>query len=93
MRKEMSHSQSPQPNPPLSSANYYKTQNLYEASFLLAKGFNLSGKEKAGSKVVLLFEYKPEISEAAMAFYNGSLIQAKKFSDAYRTLKDFVFER
>ena len=89
----MSCLQTPQPNQPLSSVIYYKTQNLYEASYLLAKGFNLAGKEKVGSKVVLLFEYKSEISEAAMRFYNGGKIEAKKFSDSYRTLKDFIFER
>ncbi len=86
MRTE-SPQQSPQTN------NSHRTQNLYEASYLLAKGFNLAGKEKAGSKIILLFEYKPEISEAAMGFYNGGKIEAKKFSDSYRTLKDFIFER
>lgn len=93
MRKDTPYQQPPQINQPLSSANYYRTQNLYEGSYLLAKGFNLAGKEKAGSKVVLLFEYKAEINEAAMGFYNGAKIEAKKFSDSYRTLKDFIFER
>ncbi len=79
--------QSPQTN------NNYRTQNLYEASYLLAKGFNLAGKEKVGSKIILLFECKIGINEAAMGFYNGAKVEAKKFSDSYRSLKDYVFQR
>jgi len=72
---------------------YYKTQSLYEGSYLMARGFSLAGKEKAGNKITILFEHKPEICHEAMRFYNGAKIEAKKYSDAYRTLKDYVFER
>ncbi len=74
-------------------AENYSTQNLYEASFLMAKGFNLAGKESAGVKVNVLFKRTPTIDEAVMDFYNKGKIEAKKFSDCYRTLKDFIFTR
>ena len=73
--------------------NCYKTQNLYEASYLLAKGFNLAGKEKVGNKVTILFKDSEKIKEEAMGFYNGAKVGAKEYSDSYRTLKDFVFDR
>lgn len=74
--------------------SYYKTQNLYEASYLLAKGFNLAGKEQAGNKISLLFKDTKEIREEALKFYNGKgEIEPKTFSDEYRSLKDFVFQK
>ena len=87
MRIEKSPQQSPPPN------NHYRTQSLYEASYLLAKGFPLAGKEGVGSKVTILFKDDPKIKDEALSFYNGAKIEAKSFSDCYRTLKDFVFER
>ena len=72
----------------------YKCQNLYECSFLMAKGFDLIGKEKTANKVMLLFKDNKEIQESVLQFYNGEgKISAKKFSDMYRSLKDYIFER
>ena len=75
-------------------SEFYKTQNLYEASFLLTKGYKLAGKEKEDRKVTLLFkeDNNKKTQEAAMEFYNNGKIEAKKCFDSYRTLKDFVFE-
>ena len=72
--------------------NSYATQNLYEAAFLLCKGFNLAGKRREGSKVIVMFQ-GAEASTAALKYYNGAKVEAKAFTDAYRTLKDYVFER
>jgi len=71
----------------------YRTQNLYEASYLLARGFDLAGKEASGGKVTLLFKENPKLNDAVMAFYNNGKIEAKKLCDSYRTLKDYVFAR
>lgn len=76
----------------LKQAQEYHTQNLYEASFLLCRGFKLSGKEKDGSKVRIGFSGEG-VRQAALGYYNGGKVEAKAYSDAYRTLKDFVFER
>lgn len=71
----------------------YSTQNLYEASYLMAKGYSLAGKEETGNKVNVLFESKPEIKDEAIKFYNGAKIDARKYSDCYRSLKDYIFAR
>lgn len=70
----------------------YKTQNLYEAAFCLCKGLKLGGKERAGNKVMVIFEGENS-QEEALKFYNGGKVEAKAYSDAYRTLKDYVFQR
>ncbi len=70
----------------------YSTTNLYESSYLLARGFQLSGIEKeSDGKSILIFQGKG-IREAGLFFYNGGQIPAKAFADAYRTLKDLVFQ-
>ena len=71
----------------------YRTQSLYEAAFLVARGFRLAGKERSGSKVTLLFEPHPDLEATVLNFYNGGLVEGKALVDAYRTLKDFIFER
>lgn len=71
----------------------YATQNLYEGSFLMEKGFKLAGKNDTGGKVTILFKGSPEINEAAIKFYNGGRVEAKKYADCYRTLKDYIFTR
>ena len=73
--------------------SHYRTQSLYEASFLMARGFPLAGKEKTGSKITLLFKDGKEIREEALEFYNGTEVEAKAVFDAYRSLKDYVFEK
>lgn len=72
--------------------NHYTTQNLYEGAFLLCKGFNLAGKKKEGAKVLIMFKGN-EASETALRYYNGAKVEAKAFTDAYRTLKDYIFEK
>lgn len=72
-----------------STLDGFRTQNLYQASYLLARGFRIAGKEWSGQKVTVIFEPHPDIDDAAMRFYNDG----KALFDAYRTLKDFVFER
>jgi len=70
---------------------YYKTQNLYEAAYIHAKGCMLLGKESHNNKVSLFFG--DDARQHGLDFYNGGEIEAKKYSDSYRTLKDYVFER
>ncbi len=72
--------------------NLYSTQNLYEGAYLLSRGFKLVGKKQQGSKALLCFE-GANVQEEALKFYNGAKVEAKALTDAYRTLKDYVFER
>ena len=76
----------------MTNAQSYATQNLYEGSFLLCRGFRLSGKRKDGKKVLVFFQGEG-VQDEALKFYNGGKVEAKAYADAYRSLKDFVFER
>ncbi len=76
----------------ISPPEVHTTQNLYEAAFCLCKGLKLTGKVREGRKVSVIFEGF-SAREIALGFYNGGRIEAKKLTDAYRTLKDYVFER
>ena len=79
---------------PIQPEKFYRTQNLYQGSFLLAKGFKLAGKEKSlAGKITLLFEENDSLRLEAMKFFNGGKVEAKAYSDSYRTLKDFIFEK
>ena len=73
--------------------NFFRVSNLYEASFLMAKGFSIAGKEQEGRKTVILFSDKPKIRQESMNYYNGGSIKAKDYSDSYRTIKDFIFDK
>lgn len=69
----------------------HSTMNLYEGSFLLCKGFKLAGKKKDDRKTVVFFE-GAGVRTKALEYYNGGKVEAKALMDAYRTLKDYVFE-
>ena len=72
----------------------YATQSLYEASFLIAKGFKLISRDSTGRKTTLLFEDSLELRKAVMDFYNGGAsVRAKAFVDNYRSLKDMIFKK
>jgi len=76
----------------MDNPNRYSTQNLYESAYLLSRGFKLAGKSREGMKVSVIF-MGVGVREEALKFYNGGKVEAKALTDAYRTLKDYVFER
>ena len=76
----------------MSDTNRFVTQNLYQAAYCLCRGFQLTGKQREGVKASVIFEGE-RVAEEAMRFYNHGTVEAKAYSDAYRTLKDYVFER
>ncbi len=69
----------------------HNTNNLYEASYCLCVGLKMIGKQGIGGKITVLFEGK-NAQQKAMKYYNGGKVSAKAYSDAYRTLKDYVFQ-
>lgn len=75
----------------MSKNQKHQTTNLYEAAYLYCRGFKIVGKERNRNKVSVSFEGN-KIADAASDYYNGGEVSAKQYSDAYRTLKDFVFE-
>ena len=70
-----------------------ETTDIYVASWLLAKGFSLAGKERRMNKIAIKFDADDSIEKESMAFYNGGEIVAKKYVDSMRTIRDFIFDR
>ena len=74
----------------MSTPSCHKTSNLYEAAFLLSKGFKLTGKEKSGAKTILCLTGS-NIEAAVVSFYDDGQVKARVYSEAYKKLKDFIF--
>ena len=69
----------------------HRTSNLYEATFLLCRGYAPAGKERIGKRTAVLFALEGGIQQASLDYYAGATVEARKFADKYRTLKDFIF--
>lgn len=65
----------------------YWTENLFEAAFCLYKGLELVNKERIGKKTRVYF-FGPSAKQTALSYYKS---EAKKMMDAYRTVKDYVW--
>lgn len=70
----------------------YKTKDLAEASYLLAKDTLLLDIERQGKICWFVFENKVECQKLANDFWFGnSTIQAKTFYESIQTLKNRIF--
>lgn len=71
----------------------YKTKDLAEASYLLAKGKKLSAMEREGKVCWFSFENKFDCEALVNDFWfdNNSFIHAKSFYEAIQTLKKRIF--
>lgn len=69
----------------------YRTSNLYEATFLVCRGYAPAGKERVGKRTAVLFALDNGVQQAALDYYAGATVEARKFADKYRALKDFIF--
>ena len=69
----------------------YRTSNLYEATFLACRGYAPAGKERLGKRTAVLFAPAEGLQQAALDYYAGATVEARKFADKYRALKDFIF--
>lgn len=70
----------------------YKTKDLAEASFLLAKDKTLKTIERQGKTCWFVFECKTECQKLTNEFWFGdSTIQAKSFYGSIQTLKNRIF--
>ena len=77
---------------PSQVSEVFRTQNLYQAAFCLCQGYRILGTEQDGNKISVIFEGE-NIRKNALKFYNGGRVEAKAYSNAYRSLKDMVFQR
>lgn len=72
----------------------YLVKDLYEASFLYAKGIRFIELRNAGKFMWFVFESKVKCENLAQEYWNGTaIINAKAISDAQRTLKDRLFSK
>lgn len=72
--------------------NLYKTKDLAEASFLLAKGKQLLILEREEKTCWFVFRGTEECEQLVNSFWFGnSTIQAKSFYDAIQILKNKIF--
>jgi hypothetical protein len=76
----------------MANSKHRATTNIYEGAYLLAKGFKINGKDDSNSKVTMFFE-GTGVEHASDRFYKGALVNAKAYAEAFRTLKDYIFER
>lgn len=70
----------------------YLIKDLYEASFLYAKGIKLLELRDAGKHMWFVFENQSECESLAKKYWaRTATVDAKAISDAQRTLKDRLF--
>ena len=76
----------------MTESEVYATENLYEAAYLLSRGFRLVGKRREGNKFVVLIEGQ-NVQEESLDYYHNAPSGSKTLFDSYRCLKDFIFQR
>ncbi len=70
----------------------YKTKDLYEGSFLYAKGQKLLNLEKEKRFFRFVFNSKKQCERLSNDYWQGVAdVNAKKYASAIRVLKDRVF--
>ncbi len=72
------------------SKEHFEAGNLYLATFLLYKGFEIRGIAGAGRNKRLLFDNTTSVQEACEVFYNDS--KERRLFDCYRRAKDYLFQ-
>ena len=72
----------------------YRTKDLFESAFLYASGKRLASVENDGKKCYFIFDNFISCKELADCFWRKeALVNAKEFADAFRTLKDIIFNK
>lgn len=70
----------------------YKTKDLHEAAFLLAKGIRLIELEKDAGFSWFVFEERDASLKLANDYYNNkATIKGKLYADCLKTLKDRLY--
>lgn len=68
----------------------YATQNLFEAAYCYYQGLSMVGKKSSGYGKTLVYFKGENAKQIAMEYYKSEF---KNMSDAYRTVKDFAFQK
>lgn len=71
--------------------NAFRTQDLYLASFLMARGLKLIKVDKAGLIATFVFENQEHLEKILTSFYNNDeTVNANKLICSLRDLKSLV---
>lgn len=72
----------------------FKTKDLYLSAFLIASGEKLLGVEGEPREYWFMFADKEKCEDLSIKYWSGEKeVNAKKFSDSLRTLKDIIFAK
>lgn len=72
----------------------YSTDSIYEASFLIAKGFTYLRIENSGTAYKkIIFSNSPELEKAVSIFYSNGKISVLSFVNAYKKIKGEIFNQ
>jgi len=73
---------------------HFITKDLAESAFLYASGKKLIKTENVGRRIFFAFDNKDECEKLSSKFWqNEATIKAKGYADAFRTIKDLVFNQ
>ena len=71
--------------------NVFRTQDLYLASFLMARGLKLIKVEKAGLVATFIFENKEQMDGLVTSFFNSNeMVNANRLICSLRDLKSLL---
>ena len=73
--------------------DYYTTTNLFVSAYLLSRGMELVETKKIGSMTNFMFEDAKASQAMSLDYYNGGIIEARKFVEAYVSLRKMVKNR
>jgi hypothetical protein len=72
----------------------YRTKDLSEAAFLYASGSKLIKLDNENGRIWFIFDDKNHCEKLTASFWcKEAVVNAKEFADAFRTLKDIIFNK
>ena len=72
----------------------YRTKDLSEAAFLYASQARLIKSDSENGKIWFVFDDKGSCEQLSNSFWRKeAVVNAKEFADAFRTLKDIIFNK
>lgn len=71
----------------------YETKDLYIAAFLRARGLELVGTRRNGSRVFFCFRGKNEAENLTRDFLNGAQVDVSLYTKAIQDLKTIIFSQ
>jgi len=69
---------------------YFEAGNIYLATYLVFRGFDMKGLSGSGRTKRILFDNTSEVRAASDIFFNNS--DTQKLFNCYRRVKDFIFQ-